>query len=224
MASMSAASSKSSQAAKAKAREYAKTWYLKNREKVLEARRTYYAKNKAKVGKRAAAYKEANREKVQESQKRYRDKTKEKQRAYLEKYRKDHAERIKIKVKEYQSKPEAKKKRRHRLKWRYDTDANYRAALAARRIARRAVKAGSIKESTQAIIGCTIAELKAHIEAKWKPGMTWNNNTNFGWHIDHIVPLSKFDFKCPLQSALACHFTNLQPLWAADNMRKGDVL
>lgn len=65
-------------------------------------------------------------------------------------------------------------------------------------------------------IGCTRAELVAHIESQFQESMTWENYGVFGWHIDHIVPLSKFEGKSPN------HYTNLQPLWAEDNIKKSN--
>ena len=62
--------------------------------------------------------------------------------------------------------------------------------------------------------------LRAWIESKFLPGMTWENRRQ--WHIDHIMPLAKFDLSDPAQQAAAFHYTNLQPLWAKDNLRKGD--
>lgn len=52
--------------------------------------------------------------------------------------------------------------------------------------------------------------------------MTWNNWALHGWHIDHILPLSKFDLSDPEQVKIACNYTNLQPLWAEDNLRKSN--
>lgn len=71
-------------------------------------------------------------------------------------------------------------------------------------------------------LGCTISELRAHLEKLFQPGMTWENWSLDGWHIDHIKPLASFDLTDRQQLLQACHYTNLRPLWAADNLVKGD--
>ena len=70
-------------------------------------------------------------------------------------------------------------------------------------------------------LGCSIEELKRHLESQFQPGMTWDNYGRYGWHIDHIKALSKFNLTDPEEFREACHYTNLQPLWAEDNLRKG---
>jgi len=69
------------------------------------------------------------------------------------------------------------------------------------------------------LLGCSILELKQHIEAQFQNNMTWENYGE--WHIDHIKPLASFDLEDDSQLKLACHYTNLQPLWAKDNLSKG---
>jgi hypothetical protein len=68
-------------------------------------------------------------------------------------------------------------------------------------------------------LGCTIAHLIVWLESLFQIGMSW---ANYGaWHIDHKVPLSSFDLTRPEQVRAACHWSNLQPLWARDNLCKG---
>jgi len=70
-------------------------------------------------------------------------------------------------------------------------------------------------------LGCTPDQLVEHIESLWKPGMSWNNYGYRGWHIDHIRPLALFDLTNREQFLIAAHYTNLQPLWAEENLTKG---
>jgi len=73
-----------------------------------------------------------------------------------------------------------------------------------------------------AFLGCSLEELKIHLESKFEPGMTWDNYGPKGWHIDHKDPLSSFDLTNPEQLKKACHYTNLQPLWWQDNLSKSN--
>lgn len=68
-------------------------------------------------------------------------------------------------------------------------------------------------------LGCSIPDFRAHIESQFTPGMSWDRRTE--WHFDHIRPLSSFNLSDPSQVRIACHFTNIQPLWATDNLKKG---
>jgi hypothetical protein len=77
--------------------------------------------------------------------------------------------------------------------------------------------AGSVED----LVGCTLAQLRGHLESKFQPGMTWHNRGFRGWHIDHIRPCASFDLADPEQQRKCFYYNNLQPLWAADNMRKG---
>ena len=72
------------------------------------------------------------------------------------------------------------------------------------------------------LLGCTVKDLKIYLEKRFRPGMTWNNHGLYGWHIDHIKPVSKFDLLDLEEQRRAFHYTNLQPLWALDNIRKSN--
>lgn len=71
-------------------------------------------------------------------------------------------------------------------------------------------------------LGCTIIELKQYLENQFIEGMSWNNHSREGWHIDHIQPLSSFNLADPEELKKAVHYTNLQPLWAKDNWSKSN--
>jgi hypothetical protein len=79
-------------------------------------------------------------------------------------------------------------------------------------------------KSALAYLGCSVAEAKAHIEAQFQPGMTWANHGHRGWHIDHVIPLARFDMTDESQRKKAFHYTNLQPLWARHNQVKNKRL
>ncbi|WP_323041065.1 hypothetical protein [Gemmobacter sp.] len=74
---------------------------------------------------------------------------------------------------------------------------------------------------TMELIGCTIEHLMAHLERQFQPGMTWANQGE--WHIDHIRPCASFDLTDPELQRHCFHWSNLQPLWAAENLGSGPI-
>jgi hypothetical protein len=85
---------------------------------------------------------------------------------------------------------------------------------------RTAIKKGKKCSRTMDLVGCSIEELRKHLELQFQQGMNWYNHGIFGWHIDHILPCSSFDLNDPIQQKECFHYSNLQPLWAKDNMQK----
>ena len=69
------------------------------------------------------------------------------------------------------------------------------------------------------LCGCSLDELKAWLEKQFIENMNWENRSL--WHVDHIRPCASFDLTDIEQQKQCFHFTNLQPLWAADNFKKG---
>jgi hypothetical protein len=76
------------------------------------------------------------------------------------------------------------------------------------------------ENKTFKIVGCSPQELKEHLEKQFVSGMTWENRIN--WHIDHIIPLSSAGTIEEFYTL--CHFTNLQPLWVEDNLKKSNKI
>jgi hypothetical protein len=74
---------------------------------------------------------------------------------------------------------------------------------------------------TRDLIGCSSADLARHLESQFRYGMTWGNY-GFGWHVDHIQPCASFDHSNPDHVRRCWHFTNLRPMWASENLAKGD--
>jgi len=75
---------------------------------------------------------------------------------------------------------------------------------------------------TRDYFGCSEEELAKHIEKQFRNGMSWQNRSQ--WHVDHIIPLSAFNLCDERQMLMANHFTNLQPLWAKENLMKRDKI
>jgi len=81
------------------------------------------------------------------------------------------------------------------------------------------LKKNKKSETTMKLTGCTLEELKKHLESKFEDGMDWNN---YGvWHVDHIIACANFDLSNPEQQKICFHYTNLQPMWGEKNMQKG---
>jgi len=82
-----------------------------------------------------------------------------------------------------------------------------------------ALKDISKSESTMKLVDCSIEFLKSFLESKFTVGMSWDNYGK--WHVDHIQPCITFDLSKPSEQLKCFNYTNLQPLWAKDNLRKG---
>lgn len=103
-------------------------------------------------------------------------------------------------------------------------DEEYKIRKLLRNRIRIALKKGVKTGSAVRDLGCSIKELKQHLELQFQLGMTWGNHGVHGWHIDHIKPLASFNLTDRKQFLEACHYTNLQPLWAQENLSKGASL
>jgi hypothetical protein len=105
------------------------------------------------------------------------------------------------------------------------TDLNFRIATRVRDRIKKGLKSAGAKKSLRTIklIGCTYAFLRDYIASKFTEGMSWENygQGKDKWHIDHILPLCSFDLKNEKEQKKACHYSNLQPLWQDDNLKKG---
>jgi hypothetical protein len=122
---------------------------------------------------------------------------------------------------------EAKAKRPQHREWlrqwmnQYRKDPQQQLLNSLRSRLSNATKGVVKSNSTMNLTGCTIEELRCHLEARFTEGMSWDNYGRTGWHIDHIRPCASFDLSDSDQQRQCFHYTNLQPLWAADNIRKG---
>jgi hypothetical protein len=165
--------------------------------------KTYYEANREEIIVASKAYSESNKEKVRATKKAYYESHKEEIKEYQEKYRKHH-----------------KKERRIYANSRRKSDLNYKISCALRTRLRMAIHNNQKAGSAVRDLGCSISELKIHLESKFQPGMSWENWSFIGWHVDHIKPLSSFDLSKREEFLKANHFSNLQPMWADENLKK----
>lgn len=190
----------------------------------------------------AAEYRKNNSEKIKTASKKCREKYKDKNKQYRDEWyaknpdynknyyaknvesvsetKKKWSHNNKSKLKEYYN--ANKEKINERKRKRYHSDPEYKIQKIFRRRFHHFL-ASNITGRMEYYLGCTLKELKLHIESLWLDGMTWENHSHDGWHIDHIVPVSSFDYnEGKLEESLkkCWHYSNLQPLWAKDNLAK----
>lgn len=173
------------------AKERASRYRLANPSKASECKRRCYQNKHTQYRSRMRASYEANRDSVLAAQAEYRSRNREAKAARDREY----------------------------VRNRMATDPLFRMTYAVRNRIFYACRDRRITKGTKTseIIGCDWATLKAHLEARFLAGMGWSNYGE--WHVDHEVPLASAKSEAELFAL--CHYKNLQPLWAADNIRKG---
>lgn len=172
-------------------------------------RKTEYEPKKKHYLKKQKRYYEENKDKIYETTKAYRERNIEWYRSYNRQYYKENAEKIK----------ENSKKSLYR---RIENDIGFKILQRLRKRMYDAVK-GTVKSArTIELIGCSTDKLRKHLEKQFTDGMTWDNYGE--WHVDHIIPCANFDFTKESDQRECFHYTNLQPLWAVDNIRKSNKM
>jgi hypothetical protein len=196
-----------------------------NKEKMTEYNKIYWQETKEKQKETCKRWRENNKDKVKENNKKWLDNNKE--------YKK-------IKDKEYAKANWDKKKEYMRI-WKQNDYKdmkinpnriheynNYRIKSNLSRRIREILKQDK-SDKTMNYIGCSLNDFKKYIESLFQEGMTWNNYGSYingvsksGWHIDHIIPCTAFDFKNIIEIRACFYYKNMQPLWGIDNIIKSD--
>lgn len=180
----------------------------------------YKEKNKQKIQINNKSYRETHKEQIKNYDKIYRNNNKEK----LRNYRKIHQESIKDQKKDYYTlnKEHILSRQKKYEKNRREIDINYKILCNLRRRLNHTIKNNYKSTSTINLLGCSIKQLKEYLESHFKQGMSWSNYGK--WHIDHIKPCASFDLSKPNEQSKCFHYSNLQPLWAEDNLSKHDKI
>jgi len=121
------------------------------------------------------------------------------------------------------NKEKRNKSNREYIKKRIEIDPSYKLMQNLRSRLRQALKhQRAYKVSkTATLLGCTYEELKQHLESQFTEGMTWDNHGE--WHVDHKKPIAMFDLSKEEDQRVCFHYTNLQPLWAEENIKKSSL-
>ena len=221
---------------RAKDSAYLQAYYRKNRQRLKVQQRCYYEEHKADILAKTKSRAKKNPDVGRKSRKdRYwknvkatrtsaklaRDKNKAAIKIYTGRYYQKNRACVLARGAAYRKTEKGKAARRTAERRRWVENANFNVASRLRARIRATLKEhGTYKKSrTETLIGCTIPALLLHLESLFQPGMSWANRS--AWHIDHKRPCASYDLTDPTQQLQCFHYTNLQPLWKADNLAKG---
>jgi hypothetical protein len=189
-------------------------------------KKKFYQKNKEKINDSTKKHREKNINKSLEYSRNYYNKNKEvlldKKKIY---YKKNYTIIYdKLKIYNKKNKEKINLTKNNYVKIKKSNDPLFKLKILMRDRLNKYYKYSSLNKNntTFNIIGCTAQFLKEYLENQFTDGMNWNNHGLFGWHIDHIIPLSSANTEEELYKL--CHYSNLQPLWAEDNLRKGNKI
>ena len=161
---------------------------------------SYYSNNKEKIKEQSKIYVIKNSEKIKKRRKLYVEKNPNLYKDWVKK-NKEHRKNY---IKNYNSNPISKLKNSLRSRINELMNKKYN------------------NPRTIDLVGCDYEFLITYIESKFITGMSWDNYGYYGWHLDHIIPLSSAKTEEELRKLW--HYTNLQPLWAEDNLKKSNKI
>lgn len=139
---------------------------------------------------------------------------------YMKNWRQNNIEKIIDQKKNWYNKNRDKINENERI--RRKNDIEYKIKKNLRRRVNQVITRDCKSNSTMELLGCSLYDFLKYMESKFIDGMSWDNYGQ--WHIDHIIPCSSFDLT-DIQQQMECfHYTNLQPLWAKDNLSKSDKI
>ncbi len=188
-----------------------KDWFRWDcRECEREMIKEYGKNNPEKIKEYGKKHREENKEYYQIKHKLWKEENPNYYKEYSREFRKTNADRLKESQREYE-------------KEKYHSNINYKLRILLGGRLRRILKQKRINKNNKTfeLLGCSIEEFKDYIGKQFKDGMTWFSFFNGEIHIDHIRPCASFDLTNIGQLKTCFHYSNLQPLWAEENYRKG---
>jgi len=201
--------------------------YQKEYHRIYKVDRTEYLKKYRldhynEIKEKNKEYRKLHRIEIIEKSKKY---TQEHQKE-LKEYREIHKEERKNYDKEYflNNKEEIVRKKIIYTRNKRKTDLNFRLRDYLRNRIYYALKENSKSAKTMELLGCSIEFFLNYYESKFINGMSWTKVGNGEIHCDHIIPCASFDLSKPEEQHKCFHYTNLQPLWARDNLIKSDTI
>ena len=209
-----------------------KKWELENKEKTAIRHKEYYQENKERIQQNTKLWEEENKEKRKAQNKKWELENKEKRKEQNKKWELENKEKIKEQKKEWYQKNKEKikeqkkewrqknkEKMKEQNKKKYKTDSLFKLKCTCRNRTYDAFKSKGYKKTsrTHELLGADYETVMNHIEKQFEDWMTWDNHGE--WHIDHIVPLRLAESEEEMK--VLCHYSNLQPLSAFDNISKG---
>ena len=211
-----------------------KSWYERNKEKAKSNSKRWHAENKVRKSETAKIWYQKNKKNHSAKMKEWRNNNKERAKQLVKNWYENNKERVSKRAKIWYEKNKERKnlttkiwyeKNRDKIaaKVRHKRKVNptFRLMMNLRRRTLLALKGKNKSASTMNLLGIPSVEfLWIHLERLFKPGMTRENHGK--WHVDHIKPCSSFDLTKPEEQAKCFHYTNLQPLWASENLSKGN--
>lgn len=180
---------------KEKRNAYLKIWRERNKERLKKYFKDYYDKKGNEYHKK---YQEENKDKIRE-------------------YKREYFQLNKDKI--------YKKSKQRMIDWarnKLHTDIDFKLRQYLRNRVRDALKRNSKFETTMNLVGCSLENLKLHLQNHFKNDMSWSNHGK--WEIDHIIPCASFDLSKTSEQKKCFHYSNLQPLWMEENRTKSNKI
>lgn len=185
---------------KDKRKEYNKQYMEDNKEVQREKNKKWREENKEYIKEKMNEWLENNKEHKKQKDKEYRETHKEQHKENMRNWKRND-------YKDLKTNPDRKKE--------FD---DYKLKSNIGRRIRGLLKNGKTTKTLD-YVGCTLEELKKHLESKFSEDMSWDNYGSF-WHIDHIIPCDSFNFTDEFEKKACFYYKNLQPLNGSDNIRK----